>query len=86
MQLPKRVKQLKTGHFNLWSNDNVTFVVAQTLIHLLSFLSFFFVSNQLLLANKATNGSTSGQALVAPAPPSYEEATAGITAHFFVYI
>lgn len=36
------------------------------------------VSNQLALANKTTNGSSSGEALVAPAPPSYEEATAGM--------
>lgn len=32
-------------------------------------------SHQLLLENKATNESVSGQALVSPAPPSYEEAT-----------
>uniref|UniRef100_A0A3B4GP76 Protein lifeguard 2 n=1 Tax=Pundamilia nyererei TaxID=303518 RepID=A0A3B4GP76_9CICH len=35
---------------------------------------------QLALANKTTNGSSSGEALVAPAPPSYEEATAGVSA------
>lgn len=40
---------------------------------------FFPLCNQLSLANKATNGSTSEQALVAPAPPTYEEATAGMT-------
>uniref|UniRef100_A0A8D0ACD6 Protein lifeguard 2 n=1 Tax=Sander lucioperca TaxID=283035 RepID=A0A8D0ACD6_SANLU len=32
---------------------------------------------QLSLANKATNGSFSGEALVSPAPPSYQEATEG---------
>ncbi|CAK6951471.1 protein lifeguard 2-like [Scomber scombrus] len=35
---------------------------------------------KLSLANKSTNGSPSGQALVPPAPPSYEEATAGTSA------
>ncbi|XP_074538088.1 protein lifeguard 2-like [Halichoeres trimaculatus] len=35
---------------------------------------------KLSLANKASDGSPSGQALVTPAPPSYEEATAGTSA------
>ncbi|KAE8293476.1 Protein lifeguard 2 [Larimichthys crocea] len=35
---------------------------------------------KLSLANKSTSGSTSGQALVSPTPPSYEEATAGTSA------
>ncbi|KAM7404738.1 hypothetical protein PAMP_012058 [Pampus punctatissimus] len=35
---------------------------------------------KLSLANKTTNGSPSGQALVSPTPPSYEEATAGTSA------
>lgn len=38
--------------------------------------SFFVLLYQLLLANKSANGS--GEVLVAPIPPSYEEATAGI--------
>uniref|UniRef100_A0A8D0AEA8 Protein lifeguard 2 n=1 Tax=Sander lucioperca TaxID=283035 RepID=A0A8D0AEA8_SANLU len=38
-----------------------------------------FVLYQLSLANKATNGSFSGEALVSPAPPSYQEATEGMT-------
>ncbi|TKS77606.1 Protein lifeguard 2 [Collichthys lucidus] len=36
---------------------------------------------KLSLANKSNSGSTSGQALVSPTPPSYEEATAGVR-HF----
>uniref|UniRef100_A0A672GY07 Protein lifeguard 2 n=1 Tax=Salarias fasciatus TaxID=181472 RepID=A0A672GY07_SALFA len=39
-----------------------------------------FLSVQVSLANKATGGSTSGETLVSPAPPSYEEATAGVSA------
>lgn len=42
-------------------------------------MSSFVLLCQLALATKTTNGSTSGEALVSPAPPSYEEATAGMT-------
>lgn len=38
----------------------------------------WYIVCQLSLANKTTNGSFSGQDKVSPAPPSYEEATAGM--------
>ena len=39
---------------------------------------YLFICHQLSLANKTTNGSSGEATAAAPAPPSYEEAIAGM--------